>query len=355
MFRLLPRRSHDVTYFTKDQALELDGVREGGPGWWLRGRGDTSDQAVVETVLTTSERSAIKGYDVVVAAPRAISVLLALDPERTAGVVTAHRHSVRAAMNYLEERALVVRERGHDADDAPRWSSVVAFTHGLNRHGEPHLHDHVLVGARPEGHRNVLDSRGLYAHALAADSLYRASLRHELAERTGWRVWRSFEGVEHVVGVDEGYRVLWGGHHADRGEKLSWTREETRASWARDVERFEALGARRAPDDPRALDEHRFAGALEGRYDVARRHVLAAWADAARFGQDPTELARGLDELYPDLRGGRGVRESTIPVREARMLSVVHELGPRPLEPERFHEWRQRSRERSRSVEGRSR
>ncbi len=201
----------------------------------------------------------------------------------------------------------------------------------------------------------MLDSRGLYAHAAAADSLYRASLRHELSERTDWHVWRSFAGVEHVAGLDEGYRVLWGGHHADRGEKLSWTREETRASWARDVERFESVGVLGAPNNTRVLDEHRFAGAFEGRYDVARRHVVAAWADAASFGQDPTDLVRDLDELYPDLRRGRGVTESTIPVRDARMLSVVHELGPRPLEPERFHEWRQRSRERSRSIEGRSR
>jgi len=86
-------------------------------------------------------------------------------------VVAAHRASVRAAMSYLEDRALVVREtRGGDRHQhAASWRSVVSFTHGLNRHGEPTYSDHVLIGARPAGERNVLDSRALYAHAPSAD------------------------------------------------------------------------------------------------------------------------------------------------------------------------------------------
>ena len=140
-------------------------------------------RASVGAVLRTSERSSVLGYDIVVAAPRPASILLALDAEHGAGVVAAHRASVASAIDYLEEHALVVRDRrgGEDRDLAGRWTGVVGFTHGVNRHGEPHLHDHVLVGALPEGSRNVLDSRGLFAHLEAADALYRTSLRHELA------------------------------------------------------------------------------------------------------------------------------------------------------------------------------
>jgi len=358
VLRLLPRRSNDVKYFTDDLAHELDGLRDGSPGWWLRGEGDTRVLSDVARVLVTSERSAIYGYDLVVAAPRPISVLLAVDPEHASGVVAAHRASVRAAMAYLEDRALVVREcrEGVTRYDAASWQRVVSFTHGLNRHGEPHLHDHVLVGARPAGERNVLDSRALYAHALSADALYRTSLRYELAQRTPWSVWRSFEGVEHVAGLDEGYRALWSGHHSDRGEKLTWSRDETKASWARDRERFQPLGQLPVPSrDRTVLDEHRFSGALEGRRDVARRHVLAAWADAAPFGQDPNDLTRALDALYPRLLGSGGVHEPTMGVAQARMIGVVRELGPRPLDRREFDSWCQRSRERSRSRDGRSR
>jgi len=358
VIRLLTRRSNDVSYFTNDRALELDGLRRGGPGWWLRGEGDSRNASDVSHVLVTSQRSGLYGYDVVIAAPRPISILLAIDPEHAGDVIEAHRASVRASMTYLEERALVVRERrgGVDRDESAKWQSIVSFTHGLNRHGEPHLHDHVLVGARPADRSNVLDSRALYAHASTADALYRASLRHELSERTPWRAWRSFEGVERVVGLDEGYRALWSGHHRERGEKLSWSREQTLASWARDQDRFESLGVVKAGrESENAFDEHRFAGAFEGRLDVARRHLIAAWADAATFGQDPQQLTNAVDELYPGLHGRPGVFEPTIAVREARMIGTVRALGPRPLERIEFALWRQRSREIVRSREGRSR
>lgn len=358
MLRLLPRRSNDVTYFTNDPALELDGLREGPAGWWLRGEGETRDPSRVAQVLVTSERSAIRGYDLVIAAPRPLSILLAIDPEHAPGVIEAHRASVRAAVSYLEDRALIVREQrdGVERESPARWESVVSFTHGLNRHGEPHLHDHVLVGARPEHSSNVLDSRALYAHAPSADALYRASFRYELAQRTPWSAWRSFEGIEHVVGIDEGHRALWGGHHGDRGEKLRWSREQTMASWARDLEQYEPLGLVRAPSSARdVLDEHRFAGALEGRYDVARRHVLAVWANATTFGQDSRTLVQSVDELYPALLGRGGVHEPTIGVAQARMMGPLRELGPRPLERENFEVWRQRSRELVRSRDDRSR
>jgi hypothetical protein len=357
MIRVLTRRSNDVSYFTDDRAMEIDGLRDGEPGWWLRGSGDASDPHSVGQVLRTSERSAVLGYDIVVAAPRPTSILLAVDAEHGAGVVAAHRASVATAVDYLEEHALVWRDRrgGEDRDRAGRWTGIVGFTHGLNRHGEPHLHDHVLVGALPEGSRTVLDSRGLFAHLVAADALYRASLRHELAERTPWSAWRSFEGVEHVVGLDEGYRALWGGHHADRGEKLHWGRRDAENRWSDDRERFESLGVVEPPLRRSTLDEHTFAGALEGRHDVARRHVITAWANAARFGQSGAAVTRAVDSLYPALAGARGVREPSISVREARMTAQVRERGARPLETPDLDRWRQRSRDEARSRSERSR
>ena len=107
----MPRRSNDVTYFTRDAAREIEGLRDGDPGWWLRGGGDTRDPRDVARTFTTSERSKVVGYDLVVAAPRPISTLLAVDPYHARGVIEAHRASVRAAMDYLEDRALVVRDR----------------------------------------------------------------------------------------------------------------------------------------------------------------------------------------------------------------------------------------------------
>lgn len=358
MLRLFVRRSNDVTYFTNDEALELDTLRDGGPGWWLRGSGDTRVPSDVARVFTTSQRSSVVGYDIVVAAPRPISVLVALDPVQAPQVIEAHRVSVRASLAYLEERALLVRDRvgGADEDVAATWQRIVSFTHGLNRHGEPHLHDHVLVGARPQGEAGVLDSRSLYAHVTTADALYRASLRHELRERTSWVAWRSFRGVEHVEGIDEGYRALWGGHHEGRGEKLSWRRSETQDRWRADLERFEPEGLVNVPRRARGeLDEHAFGSALEGNVDVTRRQLVAAWANAANFGQAPSDVATSIDRLYPELRESRGVREATIGVSRARMISTVRARGPRPLVVAELSSWAQRDRERSGTWSERSR
>jgi hypothetical protein len=358
MLRLFVRRSPDVTYFTNDPAHELDTLRDGGPGWWMRGGGDTRDPHDVRRVFSTTSRSWVQGYDIVLAAPRPISILIALDPAQAPGVIDAHRASVAASLAYLEERALVVRDRrgGNDHERAARWERIVSFTHGLNRHGEPHLHDHVLVGARPAGASSVLDGRSLFAHAPAADALYRSSLRFELGQRTSWTAWRSFAGIDHVSGVDEGYRALWGGHHQGRGEKLAWQRAETQEKWRNDLTRFEPEGTVRVPQRSRdALDEHAFSAGLEGRHDVARRHVVAAWANAASFGQASAELSSTIDRLYPELRDSRGVHERTIGTAQARMTGQVRERGPRPLQVAELANWTQRSRERSGSWSERSR
>jgi hypothetical protein len=342
-----------VSYFTDDYALELEGLRHEA-GWWLRGEGDVRSERDVQQVFSSTPRSQVLGYDLIFAAPRPTSILIALDPSYAAGVVDAHRESVTASVRYLEERAIVVRDRrgGEDRDMPGTWSSIVSYTHGVNRHGEPHLHDHVLVGARTLEARSVLDFRSLVVHAKAADSLYRSSLRHELAERTPYVAWRSFDGVEHVVDQDEGYRALWGGHFAERGVKRSWRRDEVLEKWRSDVRDFEPEGAVLSPRVQRlSIDEHAFGAELEGSREITRRHLVMAWANAARFGQDATSLNRTIDALYPSLRDSRGVRESSIGVAHARMTQLVREHGARPLAEHDLQRWRQRSRDRSEGPE----
>ena len=357
MLRVMVRRSRDVSYLTNDAALEIGGLRDGPAQWWVRGGGEGALDDP-QGVLTTSERSKVVGYDLVIAAPRPVSVLVALDPDHAPAVIEAHRRAVGECLTYLEERALVVRMRrgGEDRDLTGHWRDVVAFTHGVNRHGEPHVHDHVLVGARPEGAPGVLDSRALFAHALAADALYRSSLRAGVARSTPYQPWRSFEGVEHVAGLDEGYRVLWGGHHGDRGEKRHWSREDIRRRWDQDLTRFEEHGARGVPPrSTRYLDEHAFRAALEGRSTISRRHVVEAWANAATFGRSALDVTASIDELYPSLHAARGVHESSLSLRDARMIAPTIERGPRPLDPLEIASWRHRSLERSRERVGRSR
>ena len=317
MIRLLPRRSNDVTYFTNDRRPRARGparrgTRDGGCA-------DAATRATRRTstrVLTTSERSSILGYDIVVAAPRPISVLLAVDPEHARGRRRRRtaRRCARRSTTSKSARSWCETDAGARTATRRAWSGIVGFTHGLNRHGEPHLHDHVLVGARPEGHRNVLDVARLYAHAAAADALYRASLRHELGERTavvGVAIVRrrrarrrTRRGVPGALG--------WASRRSRR-EVCTGREGDARVVGATTANASSRWASCEAPERRRALDEHRFAGALEGRYDVARRHVIAAWATPRASGRSSTSSSRAVDALYPDAVAARGgVREPTI-------------------------------------------
>jgi hypothetical protein len=340
VIRLFVRRSRDVSYLTGDPAHELDSVRDGPALWWAVGA--PSAGADPARVLTTTSRAAVVGYDLVVAAPRPISILVALDERHGAEVVAAHRRAVREVVDYLEGHALAVRDRVGGADELvpARWEAVASFTHGINRHGEPHLHDHVIVGARPAQHDRVLDARSLRAHLPAADALYRSSLREGVGRTTPWRPWRSFRGVEMVAPLDEGYRAAWGGRHAERGEKTYPTRDEVLERWRATRARVEAAGVVRAPPRVATLDEHAFAGALEGRRGVARRHVVAAWANAATYGVRARDLTRALDLLYPDL-DGVGVGEAVVGLDAARMSARVRQRGARPLARDELGRWAQ--------------
>ena len=322
MIHVFVRRSADVDYLTLDRAEELATVRRGAPGWWLRGTGDAGSGADVAEVLQGTARATVVGYDVVVAAPRPLSILVALDADAAPGVVLAHRAGVLAAIEYLEDRALVVRQRVDGGEYLRRatWNRVVGFTHGVNRSGEPHLHDHVLVGARPDQESTVADSRSLFAHLPAADALYRSTLRFEVNRQTSRTAWRSFTGVEGVTGLDEGFRAIWGGHSDERGVKSAWTRDEVVERWRRDQGRFEPIGL---PAEPprRSFDAHQYAAAFEGATRITRRDLVRAFADASTFGVEPVAVSTAIDGLHPHLRTARGIDERPLRLVEARRLS----------------------------------
>lgn len=333
MVRLLPRTGTDVSYYLNDPAAELDGVRSGPAGRWLRGDGPV-DSDRVEAVLRTTPRARVTGYDIVVAAPRPLSMLLAIDPDAAPVVVASHQRAVQMAVGYLEERAVVVRQRflGHDVEDPAQWGAIASFTHGVNRQGEPHLHDHVIVGALPKGERTVLDRRSLQHHLATADALYRAVLRDDVGRQTSWTPWQSARGIDHVGGLDEGYRALWGGHFAERGTKRRWTREEIVRKWESDLRSFTPLATVPVPPRPRGqINEYAFGRALRGESRLDRPRLLAAWCNAATYGAPADELQGSFDRYYPQLVQCRGFRSRLLSPREALMVAHVNEYGNRTL------------------------
>lgn len=313
----------DGAYYLGDPAHELDDVRAGPPGRDLRGERPAA--AALTGLLDAG--GATGAIDVVVAAPKPVSVLLALEPPAVARrVVALHERSVASALAYLEEEGL--------AGLAP---GMVGFTHGINRHCDPHLHTHVLVGTRTaEG--DPVPSPRLQRHARTADALYLAEVRAGLVAAAGRRAWCSTRGTVLVEGVDAGL-VAAASEPRARDGRVQRGAAKTHPAQAAVRSHWEALVASSsigllpvppAPSD--TIDEYRFAREL-GSGLVGRREVVAALAAACTEGSSAEDVRASASRLAPGAEAGR--------VRAAAVTDPVgvRTLGPRPVAPSALSAW----------------
>jgi conjugative relaxase-like TrwC/TraI family protein len=326
----------------------------------------------------------VAGYDLTFAAPKSVSVLLALaGPDAAAAAEVAHGVAVDRALGYVDRRAMAVR-RG-DADErvvVPTDGAIgAAFIHRVSRALDPHLHTHVVVAnvARgPDGRWTGIDGRGLFAHAVAAGELYDAELRRGLSTALGvsWSVGAAghyeVDGIgADVIGAFSGRRAEIDEHRAAhgstsrRGARVAWavTRDpppvgvdfdDLRRRWAA---RAAGLGFERSlpadrgrPSQPpgndgpgraaQAVDEYRFAAAL-GWPDrsAARRDVVGAWAGGLAAGAAVADVERCVDALVgpDDAIGVAERRQGTAGL--VPTSGVLRALGPRPGRPEQLAEW----------------
>ena len=348
MLYLIPRRTSNVRYFLDDPALELEGVRPGPAGRFLVGAGDASRESDVVGVLRGTSRSSVVGYDLIISASRPISALLAVGTEeQQRTLVAVHQDAVHQVVSYLQDRALVVRynEAGLQRDEPVRFSSVVGFTHGVNRAGDPHLHDHVLFGSASREFGRVLDRRSLDAHLETADALYHAHLREGLTV-AGFPTWRDFHGRDYVAGVDVGLVALWPPNR-DRGlPKVTWTRQGILDHWQSQIPRRLDVPSPQPPRDLGVISEHTFASYFEGRHSIGRRHIMLAFANSAPYGASLARIDALVSHYYTELADQRGVSEKTVTQHYARQIEQVRFFGPRPYDLDRAEQWGHRSRER---------
>jgi conjugative relaxase-like TrwC/TraI family protein len=132
----------------------------------------------------------IAAFDLTFSAPKSMSVLFAIAPEETSGVLVAcHEEAVRAALGYLEDTAVMVR-RGHGGEHVEAADGLIAaaYRHRMSRALDPQLHTHVVAGNLARGSDSrftALHSTLLYAAAKTTGTLYQAHLRALVSERLG--------------------------------------------------------------------------------------------------------------------------------------------------------------------------
>jgi conjugative relaxase-like TrwC/TraI family protein len=318
----------------------------------------------------------VAAFDLTFSAPKSASVLFALGgPEVADAVVAAHRQAVAGSLGYLERHGLTAARR--EGSDRPILATTgaiaAAFTHGVSRNGDPHLHSHVVVANAVhgvDGRWSACDRRGLDAHRLAAGTVYEAHLRSGVSAAIGVR-WRAgdpgraaeIDGVGPELlgafssrGADIRRHMYEAGARSARGGRVAWA--ATRAPkgpstpfaeltdrWRRDAHhaggRFELDRCARREDAERpVLDEHRFAGviSLTPHGGARRRDVVTAFGAAALEGATADVLDRLVDQWV--VPGAVGVAEHVQPRRTVVPTNGhLQALGPRPVDPDEHAVW----------------
>ena len=377
-------------YYLADLARELP-VAE--PGHWVGGAADGLGlrgpveagqfRALLEGLHPVtgqplgSGRTTVAAFDLTFSAPKSASVLFALGGDDVARrIVGVHTEAVAGAMAYMERHGLsAVRRTGPEQTVVGTSGALAAaFTHGVNRNLDPHLHSHVVVanlvhGA--DGRWGACDHRGLWAHRAAGGAVYEAHLRAGLAAElgVGWSESRGrveIEGMapdllgefssrsadirrhafEHGARSATGRHVAWAATRPDKVEGTpfralapEWGRRAEAAGGALELPALRtAAGTARAPRG--VVDEHRYAGviSLTPHGGAHRRDVVVAFGAGASQGAEATSLERLADAWAPD--AGVGVAErlhSRGAVVPANHLQRT--LGPRPVEPVAHGVW----------------
>ncbi|MDA8359304.1 MAG: relaxase domain-containing protein [Actinomycetota bacterium] len=330
-----------------------------------------------------TQRGHVCGFDLTFTAPKSVSIVAGIGtPDLCTLAVAAHDEAVAGAMDYVERRAVAVRRGSGESRSVQAVDGVVAvaYTHGVSRALDPHLHTHVVVanmGHGEDGRWSALDSRGIYAHAHAAGRLYDASLRYELS-RTAGATWilrssgifdlagigpeligtYSSRGAEIRSDVAQWLGARGGGRPASRRvERTAWaaTRDPKvpvrtaallRTHWQHmsmtaEIDLASLRAAGESPQRSPSLDEYRFAASLGSspHSTAARRDVVAAWAGALAPGAPARNIEACADRLTA-WSGGVGVAEARRPM--AGLLPAafhLRALGARPGHPDALDVW----------------
>ena len=309
------RAAKAVAYYEAPEFAADDYYAEGGraPGQWagrgaealgLVGEPEDGDLAALLAGRDPSSGGALAGgrgrrpsnvaFDLTFAAPKSLSVLMALGDEETRrAVIEAHEAGVQAGLDYLEREACFVR-RGRNGGEVPPGQGFIgaSFTHEMARPGDPHLHTHLVIANRvkgPDGRYTAPDMRPVYGADKTAGTIADAVTRERLTRWLGVEWIATGNGVVELAGVPEAVREHFSARHAEILEEaqargwgtspaaLAVLQRETRDHKPRiDRERAQAdWRARAAEHGLGAEDVQRLLGAARRVREAQRRARLA--------------------------------------------------------------------------------
>jgi conjugative relaxase-like TrwC/TraI family protein len=166
---------------------------------------DPNDPSV--RLRASAQDPKVAAYDLTFSAPKSLSVLFAIAPERVSGqLIACHEEAVRAALGYLEDTAVMVR-RGHGGERVELAGGLIAaaYRHRMSRALDPQLHTHVVtanLAQGSDGRFTALHGAALYRSAKTAGYLYQSHLRALVSERLGLEWGAVSKGAAELSGVE---------------------------------------------------------------------------------------------------------------------------------------------------------
>ncbi|MHB1885127.1 MAG: MobF family relaxase [Acidimicrobiales bacterium] len=155
--------------------------------------GDVVSRGHLRKILTgTGARQRVNrhpGFDLTFSCPKSVSLVAFGHPDQTmrAGVISDHEQSVKAALDWLEDHALVTRQTLDGVvTEVPVQSIYAMFRHNTSRAHDPQLHLHVLLpnlGVRPDGELVAIDRHVMNQWKQSVDTIYRLEMRARLGKR----------------------------------------------------------------------------------------------------------------------------------------------------------------------------
>jgi conjugative relaxase-like TrwC/TraI family protein len=136
------------------------------------------------------------GWDLILAAPKSVSLLSAVAEGGRSTIAAAHDAAVNDVVDDFERRLLKLRRSAAPGGLASSAGAVAAgFGHRANHAGEPHVHTHLLLcnlGRDDGGVWSSIDSSWWIGHR-SLGAIYQLALRHHLAADgidLDWRIRR---------------------------------------------------------------------------------------------------------------------------------------------------------------------
>jgi conjugative relaxase-like TrwC/TraI family protein len=149
----------------------------------LSGRDPKTAAELVKSGGRVREHAA--GWDMTFSAPKSVSVLWALSPEKAReSIEAAHRFAVAAGTRHIEATAAWARRgKGGAVREQTAGLLIAKFDHHTSRDLDPQLHTHAFIfnlAPRQDGSWGAIVSRDLYKAQKQAGAAYRNALAREL-------------------------------------------------------------------------------------------------------------------------------------------------------------------------------